>query len=82
MKTHNVIGRRIVKIEQEQRPTRERWDKRTKQMVPSGYEWTVQAIVLDNGVRLGFITVETEFGEYEHTIVQQRPASRKKERPA
>ena len=57
MRTQGVIGRKIVKVAQSVRPTREENMGRTN---------CVDYLELDNGVRLIPVTIETDCGDYEH----------------
>jgi hypothetical protein len=63
MKTKGVIGHKIVKVVQSVRPVREAVKHKCN---------CVDYLELDNGLRLIPITVETDFGYYEHKFVVKR----------
>jgi hypothetical protein len=65
MKSAHVVGKRIAKIEQTRC-----WNEN------GGYFWwDLEAIVLEDGTRIGVMTIETE-GEYGHEAVVSRPTRR------
>ena len=59
MRTRGIVGRRIAAIEQ----------VRVRSTPGRRGHTDVVAIVLDNGIRLVPLTIETDTGEYDHTFV-------------
>jgi len=76
MKSRDVIGRKIVAVRQEKRPTSgEFGDDRDRK--PGAYEWCLDAIILDNGATILFSVIETDGGEYEIVGRISQPRRRK-----
>jgi hypothetical protein len=60
-KKNDLVGRKIKAIE---------WNKFDD---GRGKQVTDPVLILDNGVRVAFVTIETEVGEYGIQIVVQNP---------
>lgn len=63
MRQRDVVGRKIVHVEQEITQTRDDGQR----------ENTVEYIELDNGTRLWPVTIETDYGLYLHTFTVTNP---------
>lgn len=72
MKSRGIIGRRIVAIEQRRMNTRAEGEGDAK------FCWDVKGIVLDNGVVLLPLTVETDHGYYCTELIVNDAGKRKR----
>lgn len=63
MKSRGIVGQKIVSIEQGIEVTRTDGTKCN----------VVHALILENGVRLVPITIETDHGDYAHKFRVERP---------
>jgi hypothetical protein len=61
MKSRDVVGRKIVRVEQERLPSN------------TGMVWHVHALVLDNGTKIWPNTCETDWGEYLTELHVHKP---------
>ena len=64
MKTNNLIGQRVVRVQQSVRKTGRPFNEKCN---------VVDFIELENGVRLIPMTIETEVGEYFHDFSVYSP---------